>query len=170
MRKNVKELVKVGLWVAEQYGRSLLGLFSEWHQDVYVDKWPCGTICCVAGRVALESDYKHFNSDIFLAPGFEFPAKPDGPDEQTVWWNAYYVAAGEGNILSAADIAQEILGLNIEERYMLFNGSNGFDDVMSAIKTFIDQQVEADAGQILEILTDMTQDEAKRLVRRSYGL
>ena len=117
---NIPELRKAVEWVEEQAELARRGLPSEWDQALWVsevDRYnrqrntdgnliipaPCGTVCCVAGHVALEHGCYLDADDHFRA--------------------------ANGAEAFAPDVAEKVLGLNQVDASDLFDPSNTSADV-----------------------------------------
>lgn len=54
---NVPLLRKTLEWATAEHHKLRLGLPSQWDQGVWMDRQSCGTVCCLAGKAALEAGW-----------------------------------------------------------------------------------------------------------------
>lgn len=107
MTIDVPLLRKALDWAHEQWQRSLRGEPSEWSQGIWIAQAPeCGTVCCIAGKVSLETGWR------------PIPSIWDG-----------WVRNEQGREEHASDVARAALGLTIYQASFLYGGSNTVADL-----------------------------------------
>ena len=131
MPVNTEYLTRLLAWAEDEHEKALRGEPSQWDQSDWIDvediyyspdqeqalaAWePCGTACCIAGKVALEAGgrpaLKRSSSGFVHVSG----SAVDLPD-------------GRENVL-VEDLAADILGLSSDVAALLFNGSNDIHDL-----------------------------------------
>ena len=100
---NVPLLRKTLDWAYDQYQLSLRGLPSEWSQGEWIrhsSAVSCGTVCCVAGKIALEAGWRSLHGD------------------------GGSVVIQDGVIDFANAVAADELGLTRDQAEALFSGGN----------------------------------------------
>lgn len=103
MTVNVPLLRKTLDWAYEQYQLLLRGLPSEWDQSSWIrhsSAVSCGTVCCVAGKIALEAGW--------------VSRQGDGGS----------LIARDGVVDTASRVAARELGLAPGQAEALFSGGN----------------------------------------------
>lgn len=120
---NRKRLIELATWVAGEDAKRRLGLPSEWAQATWVQKRSCGTICCIAGKVALDDGGRPHNWD-GAHNGFETSRviMPDGEDT------------------TVGRYATRTLGLDSEQRWQLFIGARDLDGVLRTIAKILNAE------------------------------
>lgn len=141
---DVKRLIHLAEWAAAQEARRRLDLPSEWDQnhwllnlgEVLTEVAPCGTACCIAGKVTLED-------------GWLPNAAVDSPENWTISESEDYVIKVDksgkpvGDARYVPEVAQEILGLTDDQANRLFDGDNDLDDVLDVIVEILAEVQEA---------------------------
>lgn len=101
---NMERLDRLVEWAAAQEDLRAAGLSSEWDQTEWIGKRFCGTVCCVAGKVALEDGHRPVN-------------------------DLSYIITVDGRRMGVDTYAMDALGLNDDQADVLFEASNTLDDL-----------------------------------------
>lgn len=140
MGKNVPLLRKIANWAYGEWLKSERGEWSEWDQSVYLAKrnkfdkrlydvslWDlengCGTVCCIAGKTALEVSSLRFERSSHVG-GLDIVGDYD-----------------EESSLSIREIATQALGLNYNEAGHLFSANNNIYDVYAIMNVFTNGEI-----------------------------
>lgn len=158
---DAPRLAKTLDWAYGEHLRAEAGLFSEWHQGAWMfhsDELArrngtyeeylvaqragatCGTACCIAGKVALDSGYRSVHGD--------------GGDA---------VIHGETEDWSgASEVAAELLGLHDWQADLLFSGGNRITDLYAIAEVLTGGEITAPPE--LEVSRDLVETARERLV------
>lgn len=120
--RNAKLLTLKG-WLYGEHLKQLAGLPSEWNQGVWANVQPCGTSCCIAGKTVIEAGGKLVTADGIAAVGVG-----------NVEW---VLMPGESHPTYISQAAQELLGLDGDQRGALFSGSNTYEHASAIIDAII---------------------------------
>jgi hypothetical protein len=147
VKPDIARLEHLLAWATEEQAKLERGEPSEWNQGVYlVDRmlslWPtpktsCNTVCCIAGKVALE----------------------DGAE--IIWNDGGYGSRVRvlGSRIGIDDYAQQELGLTNSQAFVLFHAENNLEalrKIIDAIKRGVSDKELQDLHQ--ELLEQMRWD------------
>lgn len=142
---NMTKLHDVLAWATEQDELKRAGKPSEWNQSTWI-RWdgtkqePCGTACCIAGKIALEEGLRPNTG------GYEAPRD---------WMTA--MGQLNGNSIGVDEVAMEVLELTEDQADLLFEGDNNLADLRFLVELF--GQGKEDSEELYEALQ---QDRAER--------
>lgn len=110
---NIERLDSLLEWAEAEHAKAEAGLPSEWDQTRWAARTDCGTVCCLAGKTAIED-------------GLVLRALKDG--------NIHEFRLPTGEAVYPADYARNALGLTIGQSRPLFDEDNGIEDVRDIIR------------------------------------
>jgi hypothetical protein len=119
---NTERLLSLLAWAEGEHEKSERGEPSEWDQGSWITRQrsvPCGTACCIAGKVALDDGLEPRIS------GRSWEAVHDFDSTSTVLL--------DGERLSVPEYAQVALGLDRYQANELFAGGNTIEDLRRII-------------------------------------
>lgn len=144
---NRARLLDLGRWLTQQERKRRLGLDSEWDQGVWIRAqsglmiqgqfaaWSCGTSCCAAGHVALEGGGR----PAFYNEGNWYAEPLRDVNGQPKLWDLSDANMIFGNAVAGIDeFAAMTLGLNPDQRDMLFDGDNDWPAMMGHLASILD--------------------------------
>lgn len=144
---NKKKLLDLVVWVAGEKAKQDLGLPSEWNQRAWLKVTPgldagpqitatsgtqCGTACCIAGKVALDSGA--FPA-AYRNNGIGGLVAADDPNVRLCENTSldFVIPAEGGDAVGVSDQARAVLGLTQDQAGPLFAGENTYDDVVRIV-------------------------------------
>lgn len=125
-------LIRLASWVASEDAKRRLGLPSEWNQSWWLSKG-CGTACCVAGKLALDSggvpavwDGGHLVTDRDSAIQLWAEQAPGATSD-------WILPPDSDQPVDVGDYARDALGLDRDQADRLFNADNDLDAILTVI-------------------------------------
>lgn len=115
---NVDKLLELKEWARAEQDKADAGYASEWYQGWWITQGSCGTACCLAGKTVLDLGWQPV-VDFWQDSGCRSTVFKDGVEKHV------------------RPIAQEALGLTIEESSRLFDGGNTLKDVEQIIDALV---------------------------------
>jgi hypothetical protein len=120
-----EKLLELKAWVRREWEKRLAGQPSEWNQGTWIAVKSCGTVCCVAGKAALNAGWI--------------------PDPDATSW--VHLPDDPHNSRPVEEVSDEVLGLTPQESFELYRGSNSVEDVERLIDLIVAGEFDPDTWE-----------------------
>jgi hypothetical protein len=105
---------------------------EEWNQEEWIRTDSCGTVCCLAGTVAMQAGYKPFFVSDFGS-------------------TAYMVTSPEGEGRFVRSAARELMNLDEENSQLLFSGGNSLSTLWTMASTMTNGEIQVPEDLPVEV-------------------